>query len=194
MIPAIIGNMARYWWLLAIRGVLGILFGIAAFAWPGITLAALVLFLGAYLFVDGVFALVAAVRFRHERERWVMLLVEGILGIAVGAITFLWPALTAIAWVFTIAAWAIVTGVLEIIAAFRMRGALGTEILFGLSGVVSIIFGLLMAAMPLVGLVVWVLLTGIYAIVFGILMLVAAFRLRAVAKAPTAAFVRSPNI
>jgi uncharacterized membrane protein HdeD (DUF308 family) len=147
----------------------------------------LILFFGAYMFVDGIFALVGAIQFRHERERWAPLLLEAILGIAIGAVTFLWPGITALAWVFTIAAWAIVTGVLALVAAFRLRGALGTEILYGLSGIVSIIFGIAMAALPLVGLVVWVLIIGVYAIAFGIMLLVAAFRLRSGAKTPTAA-------
>lgn len=181
-------QVARLWWLVALRGLLGILFGIAAIAWPGITLAVLILFFGAYMFVDGVFALFAAIRFRRERERWVSsLLIEAILGIAIGAVTFLWPGITALAWVFTIAAWAILTGVLELIAAFRLRRALGSEILLGLTGVVSIIFGLAMAALPLIGLVVWVLLIGSYAIAFGVLLLVVALRLRSAAKAPAAA-------
>lgn len=187
--PDILAHVARYWWLFALRGVLGIAFGVLAIAWPGITLAVLILFFGAYMFVDGVFALAAAIQFRHDRERWVPLLLEAVLGIAIGAITFLWPGITALAWVFTIAGWAIVTGVLSLIAAFRMRGALGTEILYGLGGIVSIVFGIAMAALPLVGLVVWVLVTGVYAIIFGVMLLVAAFRLRTVAKTPTAAAV-----
>jgi uncharacterized membrane protein HdeD (DUF308 family) len=177
-----IAHVARFWWLLALRGLLGILVGVAALVWPGITLAVLIVFFGAYMFVDGLFALVAAVRFRHERERWVPLLLEALLGIAIGAVTFLWPGITALAWVFTIAAWALVTGVLELVAAFRIRGALGTEILLGLSGLVSIIFGIAMAALPLIGLVVWVIMIGAYAIAFGVLMIVAAFRLRSAAK------------
>lgn len=177
--------VARNWWVLALRGLLGIAFGIVAIVWPGLTLAALVLFFGAYVFVDGVFALVAAIRFRHERERWVPLLLEAILGIAIGAVTFLWPGLTALAWAFVIAGWAIATGVLELVAAFRMRGSIGTEILFGLAGIVSILFGIAVAAMPLMGLVVWVLLIAAYSIAFGVLLLVAAFRLHGFGK-PTA--------
>jgi uncharacterized membrane protein HdeD (DUF308 family) len=187
-----IAQVARFWWLIALRGLLGILFGIAAITWPGLTLAVLILFFGAYMFVDGVFALIGAIRFRHERERWVPLLIEAILGIAIGAITFLWPGITALAWVFTIAAWAIVTGVLELIAAFRLRGAIGTEILLGLAGIVSIIFGIAMAALPLVGMVVWVLMIGIYAIAFGILLLIAGFRVRGLAKTPAAPSSASP--
>jgi uncharacterized membrane protein HdeD (DUF308 family) len=183
--PDVMTLVARNWWVLALRGLLGIAFGIVAILWPGLTLAALILFFGAYMFVDGIFALAGAIRFRHERERWVSLLFEAILGIAIGAVTFLWPGLTALAWAFVIAAWAIATGVLELIAAFRMRGSLGTEIFFGLAGVVSILFGIAVAALPLMGLVVWVLLIAAYAIVFGVLLLVAAFRLHGLGK-PTA--------
>lgn len=182
--PEMVAQVARYWWLIALRGLFGIVFGILAIAWPGITLAVLILFFGAYMFVDGAFALAGAIRFRHQRERWVPLLLEAILGLAVGAVTFLWPGIAALAWVFTIAAWAMLTGILELIAAFRLRGALGTEILLGLSGIISIVFGLAMAALPLIGLVVWVLLIAAYAIAFGVLLLVAGFRLRSVAKAP----------
>jgi uncharacterized membrane protein HdeD (DUF308 family) len=173
-----IANISRYWWLVALRGVLGIAFGICAFVWPGITLVVLVAFLGAYLFVDGVVALWQAIRFRHERERWPMLLLEGVLGIAVGVVTFFWPGITAIAWVYTIAAWAIVTGILEIVLAIRLRREIEGEWLVILSGILSIAFGVLMAALPLAGLLVWVWLTGGYAIVFGVLMIALAVRLR----------------
>jgi uncharacterized membrane protein HdeD (DUF308 family) len=181
MTPALIAPIARFWWLVALRGLLGILFGVVAIAWPGATLAAFVLLFGAYMFVDGVLALVGAFRFRHDRDRWGALLLEGVLGIAIGAVTFFSPGITALAWVFTIAAWAIVTGVLEIVAAFRLKGALGTEILLGLSGIVSVLFGIAMILLPLAGLIVWVLMIGAYAIVFGILLLVASIRLRAAA-------------
>jgi uncharacterized membrane protein HdeD (DUF308 family) len=176
-----IAPITRFWWLVALRGAVGILFGVVAIAWPGATLAALVLLFGAYMFVDGVLALAGAFRFRHDRDRWGALLLEGVLGIAIGAITFFSPGITALAWVFTIGAWAIVTGILEIAAAFRLKGALGTEILLGLSGIVSVLFGVAMMLLPLAGLIVWVLMIGVYAIVFGILLLVASIRLRAAA-------------
>ncbi|HEY1730039.1 MAG TPA: DUF308 domain-containing protein [Candidatus Baltobacteraceae bacterium] len=189
MIAPAIARLARFWWLLGLRGLLGVMFGVAALVWPGVTLAVLILFFGAYMFVDGAFALIAAIRFRHEREHWVMLLLEGLLGIAIGTITFLWPGLTALAWVYTIAAWAIVTGILELTSAFLLRRTLGPEIVLGLGGIVSIVFGIAMAALPLIGLFVWVIMTGAYAIAFGILLLVAAIRMRRVAKSPVAASV-----
>jgi len=171
-------QLGRYWWVVALRGLIGIIFGILAFIWPGITLVVLIAFFGAYMFVDGVFALVQAIRLRHERERWPMLLLEGILGIAVGLITYFWPGLTAIAWLYTIAAWAIITGVLEIVTAVRFRKIVQGEFLLILTGLISILLGVVLALMPLAGLLAWVYLIGAYAIVFGALLIGFAFRLR----------------
>lgn len=177
-----IANLSRAWWLVALRGVIGIVFGIVALVWPGITLLSLVLVVGAYLFIDGVFALAQAVRFRHERERWPMLLVEGVLGIAVGVVSFLAPGITALAWLYTLAAWAIITGVLEIVAAIRLRKIIQGEWLLGLTGVASIILGIALAALPAAGLIAWVWVIGIYSIVFGAALLALAFRLRSIAE------------
>jgi len=174
--------VARHWWLVALRGVVSILFGVAAFLWPGITLVVLVAFFGAYMFVDGILALVSALRFRHEGERWVMLVLEGVIGVAIGVVTFLWPGITALAWLYTIAAWAIVTGILEIVVAARLRSILVGWVLLALAGIASIALGVALAAMPLAGLVAWVWLVGAYAIVFGILLVALAFRLRSIAS------------
>jgi uncharacterized membrane protein HdeD (DUF308 family) len=171
-------QLAREWWVVALRGVAGILFGILAFVWPGITLLALVIVFGAYMLVDGVLALTLAIRFRHERERWPMLLLEGILGIAIGILSFAWPGITALAWLFTIAAWAIVTGVLEIVFAIRLRKVIKGEIFVALTGVASILFGIGLVLMPLAGLLVWAWLVGAYAIATGVLLVALALRLR----------------
>src|SRR5579859_1242311 len=114
-------QLTRHWWVLALRGVLAILFAVIAFCWPGITLVSLVWLWGAYAFVDGVFTLIASVRAAEHQQRWGMLLLEGISGIAVGIIAFAWPGITALVLVYLIAAWAIVTGLLEIAAAIRLR-------------------------------------------------------------------------
>ena len=171
-------HLAREWWLVALRGLISIAFGIVAFVWPGITLFALVLLFGAYLLVDGIVALAQAIRFRHERERWPMLLLEAILGIVVGIVAFLWPGITALAWLFTIAAWAVVTGILEIVLAVRLRKVITGEWFIALTGVLSIALGIVLALLPLAGLVAWVWVIGSYAIVFGVLLIAAAFRLR----------------
>jgi uncharacterized membrane protein HdeD (DUF308 family) len=180
-------HVARAWWLVALRGILAILFGLFAFFYPGVTLVVLVAFFGAYMFVDGIFALAQAIRFRHERERWPMLLVEAVLGIVAGLITYFYPAVTALAWVFTIAAWAILTGVLEIVTAARLRQFISGELFLIISGIVSILLGIGFAVLPRVGLLAAVWMTGIYAIVFGISLLSLAMRLRAIGSGtPTA--------
>ena len=123
-----------------------IIFGVLAFAWPGITLAVLILFYGAYAIVDGVLALYAAIRSRGQSV-WALVL-EGILGIGAGLIAFFWPAITALALLYVIAAWAILTGVVEVVAAVRMRQVITNEWALILSGVLSVVFGLLLAIQP----------------------------------------------
>lgn len=170
--------LARNWWALALRGVFAILFGIAAFVWPGITIAALVLLYGAYAFADGVFAVAAAVVGRNEGLPWWALLLEGLMGIGVGIITFVAPIATEIALLYLVAAWAIVTGAFEIVAAVRLRRELVGEWILILSGVLSILFGGLLLARPVVGVVAIAWMIGAYAVAFGALLLSLAFRLR----------------
>ena len=133
--------LARNWWALVLRGIFGVLFGITAFVWPGITLAVVMLLFGAYALVDGVFAIAAAVVGSRQSLPWWALLVEGLLGIAVGVFTFFWPGITELALIFLIAAWAVVTGIFEIVAAIRLRKEIRGEWLLALSGVLSILFG-----------------------------------------------------
>jgi uncharacterized membrane protein HdeD (DUF308 family) len=174
--------LARNWWALALRGLFAILFGIAAFAWPGITLGALVLLYGAYALIDGVFAVAEAVVGRTEGLPWWALLLEGVAGIAVGVLTFAWPGITAIVLLYLIAAWAVVTGAFEIAAAIRLRREIRGEWLLALSGVLSIAFGVALVVNPGAGALAVIWLIGAYAIAFGALMLALAFRLRGVAK------------
>ena len=156
--------------------------GLLAFIWPGITLFVLVIFWGAYMFVDGVFAIVAAVRAAGQEARWWLLLVEGILGVLVGIVTFIWPGLTALALLYLVAAWAIVTGILEIVGAIRLRREIEGEWALILAGVLSVIFGVLLAVIPApAGLLSLTWLIGVYAIAFGVIMLILAFRLRSMA-------------
>jgi uncharacterized membrane protein HdeD (DUF308 family) len=178
--------LVRNWWSLVLRGVLGILIGVVTFAWPGITLASLVLLFGAYALVDGIFSIAGAVRAAQTHERWGVLVIEGVVGIIAAAITFAWPAITAIALVFVIGAWAVVTGVFEIAAAVRLRKHISGEWLLALSGVASVIFGFLMMIAPLAGALVIALWFGAYAFVFGILMLVLGFKLRSLRNSPYA--------
>jgi uncharacterized membrane protein HdeD (DUF308 family) len=170
--------LARNWWSLVIRGIIGILLGIVAFAWPGVTLAALVLIFGAYALIDGIVNIVGAVRAVGAHERWGALLFEGVVGILAAVVTIFWPAITAFALVYIMAAWAIITGVAEIAAAIRLRRHISGEWLLGLAGVLSVIFGVIIAALPAIGALVLALWFGIYAFVFGVVLLSLGLRLR----------------
>jgi uncharacterized membrane protein HdeD (DUF308 family) len=174
--------LARNWWSLVLRGVIAILVGIVTFVWPGITVGALVLLFGAYALLDGVLSLVGAWRASRAHERWGALVLEGIAGIVTAAITVLWPGITAIALVYVIAAWALVTGVFEIAAAVRLRQVIAGEWLLILSGIASIIFGFLAIVLPLVGALAIALGIGIYAVIFGTLLIALGFKLRSWSK------------
>ncbi len=167
------------WWALALRGVLAILFGLVALFWPHPTLKVLVICFGAFALVGGSFAAVVALGDRGTHERWVVLLVEGLFGIAVGLVTFFWPLITALILLSLIATWVIVTGVLEISVATWMH-RLGNERMLLLGGIVSVLFGVLLAALPSVGLLALIWLMGAYAIVFGVLLLLPGFQWRKV--------------
>jgi uncharacterized membrane protein HdeD (DUF308 family) len=162
----------------ALRGVFAILFGLISLLVPGATILSLVLFFSAYMLVDGVFGIVAAVRAARKGERWGLLVLEGILNIAVGVVAFLWPGLTVVAFVLLLAAWSLVSGGLMFGAAFRLSREHGRWWL-ALGGVVSIVFGVLLAIAPAIGAVVLTWWLGAYALMFGIALLVLAFKLRA---------------
>jgi uncharacterized membrane protein HdeD (DUF308 family) len=172
--------LARNWWLLALRGLLALIFGLLALIWPAITLRVLVILFGAYALVDGLFRVITALK--DSRKRWGILLLEGVLGIALGILAFIWPDITALALLYLIAAWALVTGILEIMAAVWLRKELKGEWLLGLAGLASVVFGLLLVIWPGSGVLAIVWLIGAYAIVFGVLLIALAFRLRSWGK------------
>ena len=175
---ALLNDMSRDWWVILLRGIVGVLFGVLAFAWPGATLLALVLVWGVYAIVDGGFALYQMVEAGQQQRRWWPYLIEGLVGIGAGVMAFAWPGITALALVFLIAAWAIVTGVFEIIAAIDLRKQIRHEWLLGLSGVLSIVFGTLVMVQPDAGALAVVWLLGAYALLFGVTLIALAFRVR----------------
>jgi uncharacterized membrane protein HdeD (DUF308 family) len=170
--------LAQNWWALALRGVLGILFGLIALVVPAATMLSLALLFSAYMLVDGVFAIVSAVRAARAHERWGLLLLEGIVNIAVGVIAFLWPASAVLAFVLLVAAWALLSGGLMLGAAFRLKEDHGRWWL-ALGGIVSIVYGGLLVLAPAIGALVLTWWLGAYALIFGIALLVLAFKLRA---------------
>ena len=177
-------TLANRWWSLALRGAAAILFGILTFITPAWSLFALLILFGVYALVDGVFNLVLALSGPRNRQRWGALVFEGIVSIVAGVLTLIWPGITGLVLVLLIAFWAIVTGVAELAAALRLRKQIRGEWLMGLSGVLSIVFGLLMLMAPRAGALAVILWIGAYAIVFGALLLGLAFRLRAWGRTP----------
>ena len=163
------------------RGFAAILFGILTLVWPKLSLAILVLLFGIFAVISGITAVAAALRNTGE-QGWGFLLFEGILGILVGVVALVWPGVTALAFLFLLAAWAIITGILELVAplSFPMSG--GRAVLMALTGVVSIVFGILIAAQPASGLLAVVWLIGVYAIVFGVMYIVIYFESRSLAS------------
>ncbi len=179
--------LAENWWSLVVRGLVAVILGLVAFVWPGITVGALVILFAAYALIDGVVSFAGAWKASRAHERWAVLVLEGIAGIVAAVIAILWPGITAYALVMLIAAWALVTGAFEIAAAVRLRKHISGEWLLALSGVVSILFGLVMIAFPLAGALAIAYVVGIYAFVFGVLLMALGFRLRSWSKGPQAA-------
>jgi uncharacterized membrane protein HdeD (DUF308 family) len=170
-------SLAKSWSAIALRGLIALLFGVIVFTWPSLTLLALVLLFGSYALVDGIFAIIAAIQAGRQRRRGWPMLLEGIIGIAVGTLTFFWPGITALTLLYFIAAWAIVTGIFEIVAAIELRKEIESEWLLALGGIASVLFGLLLVVFPGTGALAIVWLIGAYSLLFGILLLALAFRL-----------------
>jgi uncharacterized membrane protein HdeD (DUF308 family) len=171
-------SLGRNWWLVLLRGIAAIVFGLLAWAWPSVTLVTLVLFWGAYALVDGVAALIGGWKAKDGgKPMWTVVLV-GIVGILAGIFTFLQPGVTAIALLILIAVWAIVQGVLEISAAIRLRKEIKNEWLLILSGLLSVAFGALMILNPGAGAMAVLWLIGVFAVAYGVLLVFLSFKLK----------------
>lgn len=170
--------LARNWWALVIRGAIAVAFGVAALVAPGLVAAVLVVVFGAYALVDGVFAIVAAVLAIGRHERWGLLLVEGVAGLAIGIAAWVFPVLTIELFVTLLAVWAVFSGGLMLAAAFQLDTGHGNW-LMGLGGLVSILWGVLLWAWPIAGAWVLTIWFGAYALLFGTAMIALGLRLRA---------------
>lgn len=170
--------LVRNWWVVALRGLAALLFGVLAFARPAASIAALIILFGCYALINGILTAFAAIANRHGEPQWVSMLVGGLLSIAVGILTFMMPGMTALALLYIIAAWAVVTGLAEIATAIRLRRVITGEWMLLLAGALSVLFGVVLVVRPGVGALAVLFWIGGYAILIGVLLLAVAFRLR----------------
>jgi uncharacterized membrane protein HdeD (DUF308 family) len=171
-----------YWWLLILRAVVAILFGILAIISPAFALLFLVYLFAAYVLIDGIFSVIVALQERTAYSRWWILLLGGIAGIILGVVTFIWPGVTSLVLFYLVAAWAVVTGIFEVIAAFSVRAA-GVEWLLVLGGVLSIIIGIIFFLHPVASILTIVWLLGVFALVYGLILIVRAIQFRSLLTA-----------
>jgi uncharacterized membrane protein HdeD (DUF308 family) len=175
----ILGAMSRNWWMVVLRGVAAVLFGLIALIWPGLTTVALAIVFGVYALMDAILLGYAA--FRAAPGTRTPLVVQAVLSAIMGLIALIWPVAAVIALVFVIGVWAVITGVSEIVTAVRLRAHISSEWLLIFAGALSVVFGLLLWFWPLAGAQAIVFVVGIYALIFGVVMIVAGFRLRGAA-------------
>jgi len=180
-------SLGRVWWLVLLRGIAAIGFGLLAWMWPGATLVTLVLFWGAYALVDGIAALLGGWNAKDAGRPWWQVVLVGVVGIAAGVFTFVQPGVTAVALLILIAVWAIANGVLQVSAAIRLRKAIANEWLLILSGALSVLFGALLIFNPGAGALAVLWAIAAFAVAYGILLVVLAFKLRRHAAARPAA-------
>ena len=170
--------LGRNWWLLLLRGLVAIVFALLTWAQPGVSLAALVLVFGIYVLADGLLGVWSAIAKRRDNRHWWLLLLWGVVGIVVGVMTFIMPGITGLVLLMYIAAWAVITGVLQIVAAIRLRKEIKGEWLLILSGLVSVAFGVLLFLQPGAGALAVAWIIAAYAFIFGVLMVLLAFKVR----------------
>jgi uncharacterized membrane protein HdeD (DUF308 family) len=166
------------WWVLALRGLVAILFGLAALFWPGLILTVLILLFGAYALADGILAVIAAFRSSGQGMRRLLLLIEGLIGILFGILALFWPGLTALTLVYFVAFWALLSGIARIFMAVMLRREIENEWSIAFSGVLSVILGIVLLLLPGAGLLAYTWLIGILALAVGIVLVYYAFRVR----------------
>ena len=186
-------TLSQNWWLVVLRGMLAILFGIAAFLWPGITLLTLIIMFGVYAIFDGLIAIWTGLSRTRESSRWWMFLLEGLLSIGAGIAALVWPGLATLVFIYIMAFWAVFTGILEIVAAIRLRHEITNEWFLALGGVLSIGLGILLFLQPAAGSLAIIWIIASYALVFGILLLILGIRHRNWKLPDTTAPLSSPR-
>ena len=174
--------LAKYWWIFLLRGIFGVVFGVLAFVMPGLTITTLVLVWGAYALVDGVFSLWASATGNTKADDHWLVGLQGLIGLAAGILTLLMPGVTALGLLIAIAAYSLVVGVLQIAAAIKLREEIEGEFWLGLSGLVSILFGMFIIARPGEGALAVIWIIGAYAIIFGVFLISFAFRIKSHAQ------------
>jgi uncharacterized membrane protein HdeD (DUF308 family) len=174
--------LSRYWWMILLRGLAWLVFGLLVFTQPAISLVTLTLLFGAFVLVDGITNTVSAIGGRRENEHWGALLLTGLAGIGIGALTFVNPAITALGLLFYIAIWVTGTGLLAVVTGIRLRKEIQGEFWLILSGLVSIAAGVFLVARPGPGALSVLWLIASYAMLFGIILIMLAFRVRSFAN------------
>ncbi|NIG52161.1 HdeD family acid-resistance protein [Chitinophaga sp. Cy-1792] len=169
---------SAYWWIFLLRGIFALILGVLAIFWPGATFTTLVVFLGAYLFFAGIFAIVGAFAARKSSENWGVFLLSGIIGLILGVLTIINPFATGAALIYLVAFWAIVAGLFEIVIAIRLRKIITGEGWYILGGVITILFGILLISKPVAAAITLTWIFGFYAIVSGIMLISLSLRLR----------------
>jgi uncharacterized membrane protein HdeD (DUF308 family) len=182
----LVQTVTRNWWMWLIRGIAAIIFGVLAWIWPGLTWITIAILFGAYAFVDGIFAIVASVRAVETHQRWWPLAIEGIIGIVIAAIAFYDIRIVIAALYLTIAAWAFLTGIFELVAAVQLRKHIANEFWLIVGGLASIAFGVLMLLYPIIAAITIIYIIAAYAIIFGIIMIGFSLRLRSHLNTPLA--------
>jgi len=171
-------NVRQNWWLLLVRGIAATALGVIALAWPQIALDALVMLFGIFFFADGLLLSAYAFQNRMNISSWFPLLITGLLGIAAGAVAFLWPTVTAVAFILLFAVWAIASGFLQTLIAVPLRRRINGGWLWIVTGILTLLVGLMLFFWPRAGLVALAWVIGIYAAVYGIFTIWLSLRLR----------------
>lgn len=164
------------------RGIIALAFGLVAIIWPGITLNMLVILFAIFAIIDGASSVITAIVTGRKSDRWWSLVLEGIVGLVVGAIMLVWPDITLLVFIYLIAIWAIVTGLFEFAISFSLKEVKSARWFMLVAGIVSLILGILIFFYPKASLVVIAWLIGIYAIVFGIILLAVGIQLSRMKK------------